>query len=43
MNPARLHALYNAYFQPQRRPPESFRPKQQEEVKSLSAYLLGGL
>lgn len=37
MNPARLHALYNARFEREEAPPAA-----PEQRKSLSAYLMGG-
>ena len=44
MNPARLHALFNAYFRP-RDLQVSHSPaadRRQDEPRSLSAYLMGG-
>lgn len=40
MNPARLHALYDAWLGPPRRR-ESYKPAQQDAV-SLSAFMMGG-
>ena len=43
MNPARLHALFNAYSEyhrPQRAAAPS--PAPQDEERSLSAFLMGG-
>lgn len=43
MTPARLHALFRAYFRPQGQPggPSPTRP-QEPEVTSLAAYFMGG-
>ena len=39
MNPARLHALFDAYF---RRPATAAQTPKQEEPRSLLNYLMGG-
>ena len=42
MNPARLHALYNAYFSPVRRIAIPAGAPEPQGGKSLAAYLMGG-
>ena len=44
MNPRRLHALYNAYFEPERARAKSARTEaaQKEPKKGLCAYFMGG-
>lgn len=40
MNPARLHALFDARFRPNKR--TALSPAGQDEEMSLSSYLMGG-
>ena len=42
MNPARLHALYNAYFTPMHRIAMQPGEAKPQGEKSLAAYLMGG-
>lgn len=39
MNPARLHALFDAWFRPKK---TALSPAEQDEEMSLSSYLMGG-
>lgn len=39
MNPARLHALFDAWFRPKK---TALSPAGQDEEMSLSSYLMGG-
>ncbi|MBO7670162.1 MAG: hypothetical protein J6S60_06185 [Oscillospiraceae bacterium] len=41
MNPARLHALFDARFRPNKR--TALSPSRQDEEMSLSSYLMGGV
>lgn len=43
MNPARLHALFNAYLEPQKHRTALSEAPQPEVERSLASFFMGGL